>query len=259
VTSGSSNRTKRAEKIAALRAAEQKAAQRRRNTWVVIGVLALVVVVVGVVAVVQSVRNSTPESAAVPSATLDDDAPPAEQVEVTGTADQTIAIGDPDAPVTVTVYADFQCPACRQFEAGARETLAGLVEDGTIRLEQRMMAFLDAASSTRYSSRALNAAACVVDAEPQAFTPFHDLLFEQQPAEGTAGLPDARLAELAEEAGAGDVGSCIEDEAYRAWVRDVTDQASKDGIVRTPTVLVDGEQLESPTPDAIVAAVEAAQ
>ena len=64
------------------------------------------------------------------------------------------------------------------------------------------MAFLDRASTTNYSSRALDAAAAVVDTAPGSFQAFHDLLYANQPEEGSAGLTDAQLLDYAVQAGA---------------------------------------------------------
>ena len=60
-----------------------------------------------------------------------------------------------------------------------------------VKLVYKPVAFLDRASTTNYSSRALDAAAAVVDTAPGSFQAFHDLLYANQPEEGSAGLTDA--------------------------------------------------------------------
>jgi len=240
-------------RIADRRAAEARASAkaRRRRQAVVGGVVAAVVVVVAlvVVVVVQSARTSTPADAAVPSSTVDD-----------GTG---IAVGPAGAPVTVAVYADFQCPACARFEATNGDTLDRLVQDGEIRLVYHPLAFLDQASTTDYSTRALNAAGVVLDrAGVEAFVRFHDLLFAHQPPEGGAGMADDQLIDLAQQAGASgeEGGDGIRDRTFGAWVRQDTDAASRAGVTGTPTVLVDGTPIENSrlTPEGIAAAVDAA-
>jgi protein-disulfide isomerase len=240
----------RIEEKRAAEAAARAAAERRRRT-VVGGVTAAVVLVVAVVVaiVVQTSRTSTSAEAAVPAGAVDD-----------GT---TVVVGSADAPVTVDVYEDFQCPVCKSFEDAAGSTLAQLVDDGTAQVHYHGMAFLDHASTTEYSTRALNAAAAVLDAAgPDAFQAFHDLLFANQPAEGGSGLTDDQLVELAAQAGAtGDaVEQQIRDRTYADWVETVTDRASKDGVTGTPTVFVDGERLDQAqlTAEGIQAAVTAA-
>ena len=69
--------------------------------------------------------------------------------------------------------------------------------------------------------------------------------FAEQPPEGSAGLPDSTLADLAAAAGADRdaVASCQEEQTYDAWVAAATEQASKDGVNQTPTYIVDGERV----------------
>lgn len=175
-----------------------------------------------------------------------------------GLVDGAIVSGEPDAPVTVTLYEDFQCPACQAFAQAVGSTLDELRDAGTIRVEQRPLAFLDRASTDRYSSRALNAVGCVLDRSPATVEPFIDLLFAQQPAEGGPGLSDTRLTELAGNAGAGDVDSCIRTEAFRGWARLRTERAQQAGVTSTPTVLVNGQVLQDRSPQGLRAAVQAA-
>jgi len=238
------------ERLAARRAAEAAArarAERRRRT-VLGGVVAVVVVIVGVVVaiVVQMQRSAPAAGAAAPAHTVD------------GTV---IAVGSADAPVTVDLYEDFQCPNCKAFEDATGSTLAGLVADGTVQARYHGMAFLDTSANDQYSTRALNAAAVVLaTAGPDAFQAFHDLLYAHQPAEGGSGLTDDQLVQYATQAGA--TGTTVEkdirDLTYGDWVRQSTDQASKDGVTSTPTVLVDGKRLADLSANGLNAAVTAA-
>jgi protein-disulfide isomerase len=238
------------ERLAARRAAEAAArarAERHRRT--VIGAVAAavaVVVALVVVIVVQTQRTAPSAGAAVPANTVD------------GTV---IAVGSADAPVTVDVYEDFQCPVCASFEAESGSTLAQLVADGTVQARYHGMAFLDTSANDSYSTRALNAAAVVVaTAGPEAFQVFHDLLFADQPAEGGPGLTDDQLVQYAVQAGAdaGSVEADIADLTYEDWVKSATDQASQDGVTGTPTVFVDGQALADLSAAGLSAAVSSA-
>jgi protein-disulfide isomerase len=237
------------ERIAARRAAEAaeraRAQRRRRNLLggVVAGVVVLVVLVV--VIVVQTQRTAPSADAAVPA-------------NADGTV---IAVGSADAPVTVDLYEDFQCPNCKALEAESGTTLAQLVADGTVQARYHGMAFLDTSANEQYSTRALNAAAVVLStAGPDAFQTFHDLLYANQPAEGGSGLTDEQLIDYAGQAGATGptVQADIHDRTYGDWVKKATDQASKDGVTGTPTVFVDGTELADLSPSGLTAAVTAA-
>jgi protein-disulfide isomerase len=245
MTSGKSTREQRAAKVKAQQAAMRKAEARRRNSIIAGAVVAVLVVVVGVAALVQSGRNSTSGTGATPA-------------NFSGTGSTSVVLGPESAPVTVTVFEDFQCPICQQFETNVGPTLTSLRDAGTVKVEYRSIAFLDRMSSTEYSTRALNAAACVRDAAPDAFEKFHAALFENQPPENTAGLPDSKLVELAKSSGATNVEPCIKDQRFKDWTVKVTDAASKDGVNGTPTVRVNGTDLVNPSAEQLQQAVEKA-
>jgi protein-disulfide isomerase len=135
------------------------------------------------------------------------------------------------------------CPYCGQFERANGSALAAAVDNGTARLEVHPMAFLDDLSSgTRYSTRAANAFAAVANHDAATALAFSQLLFAQQPAENSAGLTDATIADLASRAGApSDVVAAFSTQAYQPWVAKITKQAFDSGITGTPTVKINGQ------------------
>jgi protein-disulfide isomerase len=160
---------------------------------------------------------------------------------------QVIEVGQANAPTTVDLYFDYQCPNCKSFEDQNGATIDQQLASGKIKVRYHGMAFLDTAANNQYSTRALNAAAAVVNAAgPDAFQKFHDLLYANQPPEGGSGLTDDQLASYAAQAGAS--GSTVQQQiknlTYGDWVKKITDQASKDGVTGTPTVKVNGQQVQ---------------
>ncbi|MFE0590517.1 DsbA family protein [Micromonospora echinospora] len=176
----------------------------------------------------------------------------------TGANDAGTGIVAGSGPVTVDVYEDFICPACKQFEQLSGPTLNTLVEQGKIRVVYHPVAYLNRFSSTQYSTRASAASGCA--AEGGRYREYAGALFERQPPEGGAGLSDDELTDIAAGVGLDRDGfaSCLREGTFKPWTEHVTEEASRAGITGTPTVLVDGEPVENPTPDAITAAVEAA-
>ena len=166
-------------------------------------------------------------------------------------------------PVKVVLYVDFICPVCKNFEAQYNEQLTALRNEGKISVEYRALGFLDNRSSTNYSSRAANAAACVVNESPEKYAEFVDSLFANQPAEGSAGLSDDKLKTMATDIGANNIDTCIDGKTYRPYVKFTTKQAAAVGITGTPTVFVDGQQwgkgasAQTPFPDFLQAAITA--
>lgn len=68
-----------------------------------------------------------------------------------------------------------------------------------------------------------------------------------------------QLIELGRQAGAGDpFAACVRADRYAAWTDQVTDAASWAGVTGTPTVQVNGTEIER-TPQALREAVLAAQ
>lgn len=149
-------------------------------------------------------------------------------------------------PVKVVAYIDFICPACLQFENTYSDALKGLRNEGKISMEYRPLGFLDQQSTTNYSSRAANAAACVADTVPDKYGEYVDVLFENQPREGGAGLSDDKLKSLASDIGV-DINSCVDDKTFRPYVKYSTALAQNTGIQGTPTVFVDGQEWDGRT------------
>ncbi|WCI07446.1 DsbA family protein [Arthrobacter sp. OVS8] len=145
-------------------------------------------------------------------------------------------------PVKVVLYIDFICPVCKNFETQYNETLTSLRNEGKITVEYRPLGFLDTRSTTNYSSRAANAAACVVNESPEKYADFVNVLFEKQPAEGGAGISDDDLKTMATDIGAKSIETCVDEKTFRPWVKYTTQQAASIGITGTPTVFVEGEQ-----------------
>lgn len=232
----------RAARAAAAREAARRRERRRRLRTLSAGAAIATVVAAGIG--VQVWRSDTGGERAVPAGV----------VETYG-----LLAGPRDAPVRIDVYQDYLCPACRQFEATAGPLLEQLAEDGQARVVYHPIAFLDGYSTTRYSTRAANAVGCAADAG--VALGMQERLYDAQPPEGGPGLSDDRLIRLGRAAGAGGgtFESCVRDQVYRGWTREATDAASKAGVVRTPTVLVDGEELPVPSVQALRAAVEGAR
>ncbi|WBB70618.1 thioredoxin domain-containing protein [Micromonospora sp. WMMD812] len=161
-------------------------------------------------------------------------------------------------PVTVDIYEDFLCPVCKQFEQASGATIDQLISEGKIRAVYHPVAYLNRFSTTEYSTRSSAAAGCAANAGK--YKEYAKALFEQQPPEGSAGLTDDQLIDIG--AGVGldrdSFGSCVRDGSFKPWTEHVTEQASRNNITGTPTVVIDGEQLGDRSPEGIRAAVEAA-
>jgi protein-disulfide isomerase len=159
--------------------------------------------------------------------------------------------------VRIDVFIDFLCPYCRQFELSAAEALADFAASGQASIAYHPMNFLDAASTTNYSTRAAAASGCASDAA--RFAEYAHTLYVHQPPEGGAGLTDTELAGLGSLVGINGQAftTCMAESPYLEWPSYVTARALALGVEATPTVLVAGAPVR-PDPRAIVAAVSLA-
>lgn len=160
-------------------------------------------------------------------------------------ADGAVRIGDPHAKVTVRVVMDLQCPYCKMFEANNGSVLENAVRDHTAAVEYSVISFLDRASTTQYSSRAGNASFCVANSGLEHYQSWLAAMFAQQPDEGSEGLTDDRLIDIAETAGYPEsaVAQCITNRSYDAYLRSKTEAVLAGGVDSTPTVTVNGKRI----------------
>lgn len=170
-----------------------------------------------------------------------------------------VTVGKATAPVTLDVYEDPQCPVCAQFESQVGPQITKWIDAGTVKVHYHVISFLDSSSTTKYSSRAANALYAAAAVSPTVFATLHQALYAQQPAEGSAGLTEDKVVQLAQQAGASSAEQQIRAGTYASYVARATEQSSKDGVTGTPTVKVDGHAaLDSPTLQTVTAAVDAA-
>lgn len=212
---------------------QQKAAERRRQVtvWTSVAVVA-VLLMAGLVGwgVLANQEKQDAGRLTVPASAVDE-----------STA---FALGE--GPVTVDIYEDFMCPICTEFEKQAGATIQQMVTEKKITVRYHPVSILDRYSNgTQFSTRAAGAAAAA--AGEGKFREFHDALFTNQPAEGTDGLSDARLIELGRSVGLGDkFAQAVTDRTYDAWVSKATDTFAARGFSGTPTIVVNGKQVQGP-------------
>lgn len=215
-----------------------KAADRRRNVLIQVGLTA-VVVLFAVALVLYIVMNRTP-------------AVSGGQAVRVAAPNVATSEGTTDPRVVISMYEDFQCPHCRTFEEQLGPTITSLIGSGAVAADYYMVAILDQVSSG-YSSRAAAAAYCVADESNEAFVRFHTALFAQQPAEGSPTPDNAALIEQARIAGVvGGVPDCINSGKYMEMVQGL---AGETGVNSTPTVKINGEVWDVGTPEDLVNAI----
>lgn len=226
----------------ARRAREAEKKREKRNRWLLQGgIVVVVVAILGVVALVlsQSMKPAGPGPANMISGgvTFGSD------LEVVKTASlqegEERAARDVDwekPPIDVTVYVDYMCPACGNFEQQNGTMLEQYVGSGDINMTVYPINFLDGQSlGTKYSTRAANLFSCIVDQQPESAFALHNRLLsaEVQPAEQTTGLTDEQLIEQAEAAGAtasNELKQCVKDQRYAGFINANWKAVSETGL-----------------------------
>lgn len=154
--------------------------------------------------------------------------------------------GPGEPAVTITEYFDFMCPACRSFSDAASAELDKRRDAGQIAVEYVPVAILnDTSRGTEFSSRSGGAAFCVAEYDRDKLPKFNEAMYANQPSEGTRGLDNGRIEEIAGDVGANDkVKDCIKDETFRKYMTQGTEHASKDGLRSTPLILLNGTEFK---------------
>jgi len=172
------------------------------------------------------------------------------------------ALGDPNAPVLIEVWEDFQCPACKSFSENVEPLVVqNYVETGKVRYVYRHFPFLDDQAVTKESDQAANASMCA--AEQGRFWDYHDMLFANWNGENAGAYSDKRLVAFAESLGLDmqKFSACFEANRYKDQIEKDRADGTKAGVTGTPSVFVNGKIISPgfvPSYDEIARAVDEA-
>jgi protein-disulfide isomerase len=260
----SDNESKKARRNAARERAREarlkEQARRRRNktfliSGIIVGVLAIATIVVLVVVNSIQPAGPGPKNMASDGILLTGQSGKIVPVETKAIPEggKPTATKQDDSVTNITVYEDYMCPICNQFETGNMTQIKQWVKDGKATLEVHPFNLLDRSSlGSKYSTRSAAAAACVANYDPDAFLDVNTAFYANQPSENTRGLTNDKLADIAKKAGATNpkVQSCITDQKFAGWVADATNRVLTEPLANsdlprltgTPTVIVNGKQ-----------------
>ncbi|MEV7285804.1 thioredoxin domain-containing protein [Streptomyces sp. NPDC093252] len=215
---------------------KQKSADKRRRALIigasVVGVLGLTAVIGVVAAQVGKDSGGSAGPVVAPSGAEGEDS-------------LAIPVGRQSAKSTLTVWEDFRCPACKSFETTYRQTIHELTESGQLKVEYHLATIIDGNMGGTGSTKAANAAACAQDAGK--FTAYHDVLYDNQPAETDDAFADnAKLIDLALNVDGLDTPrfrTCVQDGTHDAWVDKSNKAFTSGNFTGTPTVLLNGKNI----------------
>lgn len=213
---------------------ERMQRQQRRQRLITIGLIALGAAIVVFAVVWPQIR------------------PAGEIVTVTPAAlpnTEGLSVGDPNAPVTIDVFEDFQCPACKSFTENIEPlVIQNLVGAGQARYVFHNYPFLDGngAASNGESDQAANAAMCAN--EQGKFWEMHSILYANWNGENRGAFNNRRLQAMAESIGLDmdAFNSCFSSNKYEGEIQADFDLGQEMGVSGTPTVFVNGNRVGAP-------------
>ena len=147
------------------------------------------------------------------------------------------ALGDPNAPVIIIQYSDFQCPYCERYW---RETEPQIIENyvntGKVYYIYRSMgAFIGPESQS-----SAEAAYCAGD--QGKFWQYHDMLYENQAGENRGAFSRRNLLKFAEtlQLDLNQFSDCLDSGKYTEQVKQDQLNAQSSGVQGTPSFLING-------------------
>lgn len=158
------------------------------------------------------------------------------------------AMGDPNAPVTIVEFTDYQCPYCSQHSAQTMpQVIQQMVETGRV-----YYILKDFPLDQIHPDARIGAAAARCAGDQEAYWEMHDMLFSQQSVWAGSGEEAATTA-LVQLAGELDLdtqefAACLNSGRYEDAVETNLQEGRALGVTGTPHFFVDGYPLSGARP-----------
>ena len=152
-----------------------------------------------------------------------------------------LTMGDPNAPIVVEEFSDFQCVACFRFWEGLeKEFIDYYVSTGKVFFKYTPFSFIGPESF-----QAAEAAYCAN--EENRFWDYHDMVFENWNGENVGNYSDQRLIAFASSIGLNENNfkSCLNKNKFNNEVQKGISYGTQSGISATPSFIVNGELVYS--------------
>jgi len=154
-----------------------------------------------------------------------------------------LTMGDPNAPVVIEEYSDFQCPACQFFHTQTLEQVVDeYVKTGDVYYRFHNFPFIG-----KDSQAAALGGYCA--AEQGLFWEFSNILFANQIGENAQSFSSARLEAMADIIGLdAEFAKCLREERYQDLVEADYLAAQEAGVDSTPSFFINGELVTGALP-----------
>jgi protein-disulfide isomerase len=152
-------------------------------------------------------------------------------------------LGRADAPVTIDLYSDFQCPICRRAEQLIRQIAPAYIDTGKAKVVYHNFAFIG-----QESEWAAQAAECAN--EQGKFWEYSYILFDNQTGENVGAYSQANLKKFAADARLDTTAfnACFDSGKYVSLIQKEKAEAQARNIRATPSFYVNGQFIEGLLP-----------
>ena len=158
------------------------------------------------------------------------------------------AMGDPNAPVKIEEYSDFQCPYCQMFS----QQTEGLIVENYVATGKVYFVFNPYGPGGLYigpeSEAAAKAAFCA--GSENKFWEYKELLYNNLTGENVGDFTEERLKAFAEEIGLDmeRFNTCYAENQYAKELQEINTTGMDAGIDATPSFLINGKLIVGALP-----------
>jgi protein-disulfide isomerase len=223
--------TKRASELARQQAELAAKQQRERRIFLVVAIVVIALIIGGGIALQAWRTGRAPVASARPSAG-------ATPIRVSD--GRPLLLGSDAAPVKITLYEDFHCPHCAEFEEEFGPTITAAQDQGRAAIELYPMSFIDAGSAV-----AANAMACAGEAG------FGQAYYLGLFANPTLQWNDQQLIALASQVSGGapsdSFRTCVTSRSHADWVASINRVAEANQVDQTPSMFFNSRPVDLAT------------
>jgi protein-disulfide isomerase len=170
-----------------------------------------------------------------------------------------VTMGDPNAKVKVTEFADFQCPACGQYWTSLEpKIIKDYVNTGKVSFTFSPFSFLGNYATDKSWDESVKTAEAAYCANDQGkFWEYRDIVFANQNGENQGAFTRDRLLAFGKKItlDSATFKDCLDSAKYNQKVTDATDYATGLGATFTPSFLVNGKLVNA---NELIAAIDEA-
>ena len=231
---------------------EQRRKEQRRNRIIFILMITAGALLVGYFLISQNLSSAG-------GGTVQQPSPASTKIQVGQTS-----LGDPNAPVKMDVWEDFQCSGCLAYSQKIEpQVLQAFVDTGKVYYTFHFYPFIDGGQGESHD--AANAAMCA--SAQNRFWDYHDMLFANWIGENAGSYTQARLLDFAGKIGLDMTAfeKCFKENTYSDFIQQDVEAGAQIGVPPTPGIFVNGQLVVSskginyiPSFDDISLAIESA-